>query len=203
MNDNISAGTIDHEFCYSSSDNDSNDDECSSDLDSVTGSQSETEGLDSEGTRGETFNLPTNDLTNEQVAMSNRLNNIHFHETDIIMMDLYLLLRASNTPLAVFDRIVDWTKRHKHSLDESTVSSLTSRKRFIENINRTMYSNPSLMKPRICVVQLNEGRETSVVTFPFRDMAMRMVSNTNLFRKENLVIDTNNLFAPPTPSMYY
>ena len=206
MNDNNSARTIDHEFGYSSCDIDSNDEsneECSLDVDSVTGAQSETEGHDMEGTRGETFNLPSNDLTNEQVAISDRLNNIHFHETDIIMMDLYLILRASNTPLAVFDRIVDWTKRHKHSLDESTVDSLTSRKRFIENINRTMYRNASLMKPRICVVQLNEGRETSVVTFPFRDMAMRMVSNTNLFRKENLVIDTNNLFAPPAPSMYY
>ena len=127
-NDNNSAGTIDHEFVYSSSDNDSNDesnDECPLDVDSVTGAQSETEGLDLEGTRGETFNLPRNDPADNQVAMSNRLNNIHFHETDIIMMDLYLILRASNTPLAVFDRIVDLTKRHKHSLDESTVDSHT------------------------------------------------------------------------------
>ena len=77
-NDNNSAGTIDHECDYSSSDNDSNvesNDEGPLDVDSVTGAQSETEGLDVEGTRRETLNPPTNDLTDNQVAMSNRLNN--------------------------------------------------------------------------------------------------------------------------------
>ena len=195
-NDDHSAGTIDHEFDYSSSGDNSNvdsDDEGSLDLDNGTATVSQ----------NERPNAQTYDVTENQAAMSNRLNTIRFHETDVIMMDLYLILRASNTPLAVFDRIVDWTKRHKHSLNESSVNALTSRKMFIENINRTMYSDALLMKPRICVVELNEGRETSVVTFPFRDMAIRMVANTNLFRKENLVFNTKDPFAPPPPSMHY
>ena len=120
-------------------------------------------------------------------------------------MDLYLILRASNAPLAVFDRIVDWTNRHKRSLDESSIDGLTYRARFIDNMNRTMYSDGGLLvKPRICMVKLLEGRETSIVTFSFREMSMCMVvANTNLFKEENLVINTNDVFGPPRASMYY
>jgi hypothetical protein len=58
-NDNNSAGTIDHEFDYSSSDDHSNvetDDEGSLDLDNGTATRSETEGPDAESTMRVTYN---------------------------------------------------------------------------------------------------------------------------------------------------
>ena len=53
------------------------------------------------------------DLTNKQTQIRNRLNAKDFHETDEMMMNFFLILRASNAPNALFDRIIDWTKTTK------------------------------------------------------------------------------------------
>ena len=60
-----------------------------------------------------------------------------------------------------------------------------------------------MMKPWIERIRLKSGRFTSVVTFSFEEMVLRMLTNTNLFKKQNLVLDPENIFAPPKENDYY
>ena len=142
------------------------------------------------------------DLTTKQTQIRERLNGKDFHETDTIMMDLFLILRASNAPNALFDRIVDWTKNHKKAFKSNAIDGLTKRKQFIDNMNKTLYTDGIFLKPRIVMVPLLRNRRTSIVKFNFQEMAIRMVTNTNLFKQENLVLNPDNIFGPPLTSDY-
>ena len=59
------------------------------------------------------------------------------------------------------------------------------------------------MKPKISPVALSSGRSTNVVTFSFREIILRMVTNKNLFHPSNLLLDINNPFSDPTDDGYY
>ena len=142
------------------------------------------------------------DLTTKQTQIRERLNGKDFHKTDTIMMDLFLILRASNAPNALFNRIVDWTKKHKQALKCNVINGLTKKKQFIDNMNKTLYTNGIFLKPRIVMVPLLRNRRTSIVKFNFQELVIRMVTNTNLFKQENLMLNPDNIFGPPLTSDY-
>ena len=142
------------------------------------------------------------DLTNRQTQIRERLDGKDFHETDTIMMDLFLILRASNAPNALFDRIVEWTKKHQHALKRNAIDGLTKRKQFIESMNKTLYTDGIFLKPRIVMVPLLRNRRTSIVKFNFQELVIRMITNTNLFKAENLMLNPDDIFGPPITSDY-
>ena len=84
----------------------------------------------------------------------------------------------------------------------NAIDGLTKRKQFIKNMNKTLYTDGIFLKPRIVMVPLLRNRQTSIVKFNFQELAIRMVSNTNLFKKENLVLNPDNIFGPPLTSAY-
>ena len=71
-------------------------------------------------------------------------------------------------------------------------------------MNKKLYRDDiSFMKPKISPVALSSGRSTNVVTFSFREIILRMVTNKNLFHPSNLLLDINNPFSDPTDDGYY
>ena len=71
-------------------------------------------------------------------------------------------------------------------------------------MNSKLYrENISFMKPKISPVTLSSGRKTNVVTFSFREIILRMVTNKNIFHPENLLLDPKNPFASPQEDGYY
>ena len=112
------------------------------------------------------------DLTTKQTQIREHLNGKDFHETDTIMMDLFLILRASNAPNALFNRIVERTKKHKQALKCNAIDGLTKRKQFIDNMNKTLYTDGIFMKPRIVMVPLLRNRRTSIVKFNFQELVI-------------------------------
>ena len=59
------------------------------------------------------------------------------------------------------------------------------------------------MKPIIDTVHLSSGRSTNVITFSFKEMILRMVSNRSLFNSKNLLLSPKNPCADPPDSDYY
>ena len=113
-------------------------------------------------------------------------------------IDLFHLLKASNAPLILFDRIIDWVRRHESTLDHNGSSSLTKRKMLLQDLNQKLYHNEILMKPRVHNIRLSSGRTTNVVTFSVKEMILRMVMNKSLFCPSNILLDPDNPCPPPS-----
>ena len=74
----------------------------------------------------------------------------------------------------------------------------------LEGMNKKLYKDDiSFMNPKISPVALSSGRSTNVVTFSFREIILRMITNKNLFHPSNLLLDINNPFSDPTDDGYY
>ena len=53
------------------------------------------------------------DTRHGQVIMQSNFKNISFFKTNDVLLDLCHILKASNAPLILFDRIVHWVKTHE------------------------------------------------------------------------------------------
>jgi len=85
-----------------------------------------------------------------------------------VEIDLFHLLKASNAPLILFDRIIDWGRRHESTLAHNGSNSLTKRKMLLQDLNQKLYHNEILIKPRVNNICISSGRTTNVVTFLVR-----------------------------------
>ena len=64
----------------------------------------------------------SNDLRQQQNEIMRRNDNITFTQDEVIGLDLFHLLKASNVPLVMFDRIINWMKKHEgHFVSIGTV----------------------------------------------------------------------------------
>ena len=144
------------------------------------------------------------DMRQKQKEIMRRNDNITFTHDEVIGLDLFHLLKASNVPLVMFDRIINFMKKHEGHLVSKGTVGLQRRKFFLESMNKKLYRDDiSFMKPKISPVTLSSGRKTNVVTFSFREIILRMVTNKNLFHPENLLLDPDNPFANPPDDGYY
>ena len=151
-----------------------------------------------------TSQMSNMDLRNEQADLLKNYNALSLTQSDIICLDLYHMLKASNAPLIMYNRIIDFMKRNESILKSDGTSSLMQRDKLINCLNRKMYNNRSaLMKPKLSLTKLSSGRTTNVVTFSFREMVLKMVANKTLFHPDNLLLDPDNPFADPVDDGYY
>ena len=81
------------------------------------------------------------DIREEQQQMSKRFSSITFTHTDEACMDLFHIMKTSNLPLVIFDRIIRWLKRHEANIATHGTSGIMYRKKFIESMNQKLYSN--------------------------------------------------------------
>ena len=133
------------------------------------------------------------DITKEQTDMTKRFSSMKFTHSDEASMDLFHIMKSSNVPLVMFDRIIRWLKRHEGTIASIGTSGFLCRKQFIESMNKKLYDGPaSIMKPKVCKTVLSSGRTSNVVSFSMREMILKMVTNKTLFHPGNLLLDPKN-----------
>ena len=100
------------------------------------------------------------------------------------------MLKASNAPLIMYNRVIDFIKRHEDILKSEGTSGLLQRDRLLSSLNQRLYHKRSaLMKPKLSLTTLSSGRTTNVVTFSFKEMILKMITNKSLFHPDNLLLD--------------
>ena len=143
------------------------------------------------------------DITNEQDLLQKHFTSLTFTPHEHILMDLYHILKASNTPLIVFDRIITWLKKHDHEIKSIDATNLSPRHRFIIDLNHKLYQDKIVMKPLVNPIYLSSGRQTNVVTFSFKEIILKIVTNKSLFCPDNLLLDPKDPCKVPTESDHY
>ena len=144
------------------------------------------------------------DITEEQDEMNKRFSKMKFTHSDEASMDLFHIMKTSNVPLVMFDRIIRWLKRHEGRLVSHGTSGLLNRKSFIESMNNKLYTrSASIMKPKLCQTLLSSGRTSNVVIFSMKEMILRMVTNKSLFHSDNLLLNPTNPCADIPNDGYY
>ena len=119
------------------------------------------------------------------------MESTHSDETS---MDLFHIMKSSNVPLGMFERVIGWLKRHEGMISSIGTSGLLCRKQFIESTNKKLYDGPaSMMKPKVCKTVLSSGRTSNVVSYSMREMILKMVTNKTLFHPGNLLLDKKNI----------
>ena len=68
------------------------------------------------------------DITKEQNDMVKRFSNMKFTQSDEASLDLFHIMKSSNVPLVMFDRIIRWLKRHEGTITSIGTSGFLCRK---------------------------------------------------------------------------
>ena len=61
-------------------------------------------------------NKSTNDIRGEQDEFNKRFSQLSVTQSDGMQLDLFHLLKSSNAPLILFDRITNWLRRHEGTI---------------------------------------------------------------------------------------
>ena len=146
----------------------------------------------------------TLDITEEQSKMNKRFSEMTFTHTEEACIDLFHLLKTSNVPLVMFDRIIRWLKRHESGICDNGISGIMNRNNFINSMNQKLYgSSISMMKPKLKPTVLSSGRTSNVVVFSIKEMILKMVTNKSLFHPDNLLLDPTNPCGDVLDDGYY
>ena len=154
-------------------------------------------------------NHPTSSTTSfiDGCAVQNNISkhcqkfNLEQHE--VMCVDLYQMLRASNAPLGLYDKIISWVQDHNETLKTSKTKVLLRREKLINTMNQKVYHNPLFGQPRVSHIHLSSGRQTSIVTFSMKDIILKLVTDKSLFTKDNILLDIKEPRNPPPESQYY
>ncbi len=138
------------------------------------------------------------DATEIQNKMNNHLAKFNLSKEDTMCVDLFQMLRASNAPLGLYDKIITWISHHEHTIKHKFEStSFPSRERLINHLSSKVYYHPMLNRSKVSPLTLSSGRTTSVVTFSMRELILKTINNNSLFTKDNILLDVNDPQAPP------
>ena len=110
-------------------------------------------------------NTDTIGLRPQQYILTIRFSGLLLSKLEGMEIDLFYLLKTSNAPLFLFDRIIDWVRRHESTLNQNDSNSLTKRKMLLQNLNQKLYHNEILMKPRVNHIRLSSGCITNILAF--------------------------------------
>ena len=143
------------------------------------------------------------DIRYKQQSMVKRFNELTLNPSDVMMLDLFHTLKASNAPNILFDRMIAWMQKHEMCVRKHGTDHLMKRNKFINDLDQKLYTDRSFMKPIVSPVNLTSGRSTTVVNFSLKDAIIRMVSNKSIFCPKNLLLDPLNPCGPPPISDHY
>ena len=142
------------------------------------------------------------DIRSQQETLNKRFDALTFSAADEMEIDLFHMLKASNAPLILFDRVIHWLQRHESVVRNNGTELLMKRVTFLQDLNNKLYGKQVLMKPHVDNILLSSGRNTNVVTFSFKEMVLRMVLNKSLFSPSNLLLNPLDPCSPPIESEY-
>ena len=77
------------------------------------------------------------------------------NQSDEISIDLFHIIKVSNIPKLMFDRIMNWVKHHKGNLVTNGSNDLLKRDKSINNMNHKLYNNKIVMKPEVDLTHLS------------------------------------------------
>ena len=82
--------------------------------------------------------------------MNIRNSQMTFTHGEEVCVDLFHLLKTSNVPLVMFDRIIRWLKRHESSISDHGTNGLMTRNQFLDSMNKKLYGTSiTLMKAKV------------------------------------------------------
>ena len=142
-----------------------------------------------EGVLGNTSNV-SSDLKHFQDVIIDTRNNAVFNNSDIAKVELYNMLSKANCPKYLFEQIQRWAIRFSSDM----IGSLPShRNTFINEIGNKVYGKEvfEVMKPKVTNLVLPRGATIPVVTFSIKGAITSLLTNANLMRKENLLINSS------------
>ena len=144
------------------------------------------------------------DATEYQNRMNKHLDNFHLNDEDIMCIDLFQMLRASNAPLGLYDKIISWLHHHQFTIRRKSHSTkFPTREKLINRMSSKIYHNPTINRSKVTPITLSSGRTTSIVTFSMKEIILKTINNTSLFTKDNILLNINDPTTPPLESDYY
>ena len=144
------------------------------------------------------------DFLETQSQITKRFSMMTFTHGEEAGMDLFHLLKTSNVPLAMYDRIIAWLKRHESCITQYGANGLMARSKLIDSMNKKLYgSSITLMKPKLKQTRLSSGRTSNVVVFSIKEMILKMITNKSIFQPDNLLLDPSNPCGDILDDGYY
>ncbi len=145
---------------------------------------------------------------NNTIVLSEYQNYIHsyrqrqiYRDLDRANIELYHLLIKCHAPVYMFDAIQSWSQRNSSSLSQSLP---VTRSQFLENMEMKVHGRYcEAMKPRVEPIQLSSGRRTAITTFSFEMGLISKLTDKELMKPENLLIDPEDPFKLPDYTDFY
>ena len=103
------------------------------------------------------------DIRSQQEALNKRFSTLTMSKADGLEIDLFHLLKASNAPLILFDRVINWLQRYESVVRQNGASHLMKREMFLQDLNAKLYGKDVLMKPSVENIRLSSGRHLSLI----------------------------------------
>ena len=148
------------------------------------------------GTHDESY--VNTDLCKMQGQIMDARNGVVFENSELAKVDLYEMLSKANCPKYLFEDIQRWAIKHADDLKGSNPSK---RKTFVQKIGKKIYGQEPFkkLKPLTTNVVLPRGSVLPVVTFPLKSCIVSLLSNCNLMKDNNLLIDIEDPFRKSQP----
>ena len=124
-----------------------------------------------------------------------------YRDSDRANIELYHLLSKCHAPVYLFDDIQNWSFRNASVLSHSVPLTRTH---FLDNMENKVHGKYSeSMKPRVDPIRLTSGRTTAITTFSFEMGLISKLTDPELMKPENLLIDIDDPFKFPDFSECY
>lgn len=138
------------------------------------------------------------DVRQLQRQIKLKYDTLTLNDLELMSIDLFHILRASNAPMSLFDRIVLWTKNHARTFQKRNLTKkILSRKSLLTRMNNKLNYDKLYCHPKVTPVRLSSGRTTSVVTFSAKDLILKVINDKSLFRAENILLNVNDPCSLP------
>lgn len=120
-----------------------------------------------------------------------------YNANDLANIELYQMLQASGAPSYLFDQIQDWAAKHCSTILCRNGKKLERRKTFVKNMASKVYGAEfsSLLHPHVKKLELPSGNKIDVVLNSFKAQLVSLLTDYDLMKTENLLIDPNNTFG--------
>ena len=136
-------------------------------------------------------------MTSFQESIAQTRIHSMYNDNDIANLELYNILKASGAPSYLFDEIQSWSYKHSSKLFFGNSAMLQRRDKFVRNMATKVYGDSfsSQMKPSVKVLRLPSGNTVEVVVCSFKAQLVSLLTDQNLMRTENLLLDSRNPFG--------
>ena len=139
------------------------------------------------------------DINDYVESAKNYRSTSHFDYEDLMLLELFDILREAGAPMYVFDRLTEWGHRNANDL---ALGKPNSRKVFFKNISKKTYG-PDLSRD---LKPINETHclpscraNIGIVRFSFKAKLASLLLDEDLMSSSNLLINADNPFEPHCP----